>query len=79
MPRTLSAPVTVAFDYTRSTGPVLGRFLSGLRDGVVVGGRTSDGKVVAIPTAAYAQALHYNRALFTQAGLDPNKPPTTWD
>ena len=34
MTRTLSAPVTVAFDYTRSTGPVLGRFLTGLRDGV---------------------------------------------
>ncbi len=32
MARTLSAPVTVAFDYTRSTGPVLGRFLTGLRD-----------------------------------------------
>jgi uncharacterized OB-fold protein len=49
MPRTLSAPVTVAFDYTRSTGPVLGRFLSGLRDGLVLGGRTSDGKVVVPP------------------------------
>jgi len=36
-------------------------------------------KVVAIPTAAYAQALHYNRTLFKQAGLNPNKPPTTWD
>ena len=33
MTRTLSAPVTVAFDYTRSTGPVLGRFLTGLREG----------------------------------------------
>src|SRR3954454_6708197 len=49
MTRTLSAPVTVAFDYTRSTGPVLGRFLTGLRDGVVVGGRTSDGRVVVPP------------------------------
>lgn len=49
MPRTLSAPVTVAFDYTRSTGPVLGRFLTGLRDGVVVGGRTSEGRVVVPP------------------------------
>jgi uncharacterized OB-fold protein len=49
MPRTLSAPVTVAFDYTRSTGPVLGRFLAGLRDGVLVGGRTSDGRVVVPP------------------------------
>ncbi|HEX5089491.1 MAG TPA: OB-fold domain-containing protein [Nocardioides sp.] len=49
MSRTLSAPVTVAFDYTRSTGPVLGRFLSGLRDGLVVGGRTSEGTVVVPP------------------------------
>ncbi|MEV5002350.1 Zn-ribbon domain-containing OB-fold protein [Nocardioides sp. LML1-1-1.1] len=49
MSRTLQAPVTVAFDYTRSTGPVLGRFLSGLRDGVVVGGRTSAGQVVVPP------------------------------
>ena len=49
MSRTLSAPVTVAFDYTRSTGPVLGRFLTGLRDGVVVGGRTSEGRVVVPP------------------------------
>lgn len=49
MTRTLSAPVTVAFDYTRSTGPVLGRFLTGLRDGKLVGGRTSEGKVVVPP------------------------------
>ncbi len=49
MTRTLSAPVTVAFDYTRSTGPVLGRFLSGLRDARLVGGRTSDGRVVVPP------------------------------
>jgi multiple sugar transport system substrate-binding protein len=41
-------------------------------------GTTAKGKIVGIPTAAYAQALHYNRKLFTQAGLDPNKPPTTW-
>ena len=57
MPRTLSAPVTVAFDYTRSTGPVLGRFLSGLRDGVVVGGRTSDGRVV-VPPPEYDPVTH---------------------
>jgi uncharacterized OB-fold protein len=47
--RTLTAPVRVAFDYTRSTGPVLGRFLTGLRHGVVVGARASDGRVVVPP------------------------------
>ena len=46
MARTLSQPVTVTFDYTRSTGPVIGRFLTGLRDGVVLGGRTADGRVL---------------------------------
>jgi multiple sugar transport system substrate-binding protein len=45
---------------------------------VIAEGTTSAGKIIAVPTAAYAQALHYNRKLFTQAGLDPNKPPTTW-
>ncbi|WP_235738675.1 Zn-ribbon domain-containing OB-fold protein [Nocardioides alcanivorans] len=45
----MSAPVRVSFDYTRSTGPVLGRFLEGLRDRTVVAGRTSDGRVITPP------------------------------
>jgi uncharacterized OB-fold protein len=49
MARTLQAPVTVAFDYTRSTGPVLGRFFTALRDGIIVGGRTSSGQVLVPP------------------------------
>ena len=57
MSRTLSAPITVAFDYTRSTGPVLGRFLTGLRDAQVVGGRTSEGKVV-VPPPEYDPVTH---------------------
>ncbi|MDX6427516.1 MAG: multiple sugar transport system substrate-binding protein [Gaiellaceae bacterium] len=39
---------------------------------------TAKGKIIALPKGAYAMALHYNRKLFTAAGLDPNKPPTTW-
>src|SRR5207245_1712083 len=45
---------------------------------VIAEGTTSKGKIVALPKGAYAQALHYNRKLFAAAGLDPNKPPTTW-
>jgi ABC-type glycerol-3-phosphate transport system substrate-binding protein len=45
---------------------------------VITEGTTSKGKIVALPKGAYAQALHYNRKLFALAGLDPNKPPTTW-
>jgi ABC-type glycerol-3-phosphate transport system substrate-binding protein len=45
---------------------------------VIAEGIDSKKQVVAIPEAAYAQALSYNRQLFSEAGLDPNKPPTTW-
>ncbi|HEX4226736.1 MAG TPA: extracellular solute-binding protein [Pseudonocardiaceae bacterium] len=38
----------------------------------------SDGKYYGLPKTNYSLGLIYNRALFTQAGLDPNKPPTTW-
>ncbi|MCS7481330.1 ABC transporter substrate-binding protein [Umezawaea endophytica] len=42
-------------------------------------GSADDGKMWAVPIAAHGQALHYNRTLFTQAGLDPDKPPTSWE
>ena len=45
---------------------------------VIAEGTDAKGQVIALPKGAYAQALHYNRALFKQAGLNPNKPPTTW-
>jgi multiple sugar transport system substrate-binding protein len=45
---------------------------------VIAEGIDSKKQVIAIPEAAYAQALSYNRALFSAAGLNPNKPPTTW-
>jgi uncharacterized OB-fold protein len=41
----LSAPLNVGFDYTRSLGPVLGRFMTGLRDRRIEGIRGSDGRV----------------------------------
>jgi uncharacterized OB-fold protein len=36
--------------YTRSTGPVIGRFLTGLRDGRILGVRGSDGRILVPPT-----------------------------
>lgn len=47
---------------------------------IVLDGVTgSDGKIYGFPRQAYAMGLHYNRDLFLAAGLDPDKPPTTWD
>ena len=31
-----------------------------------------------LPTSNYTQGLIYNRKLFSEAGLNPNNPPTTW-
>lgn len=45
---------------------------------VIAEGTDAKGQVIAIPEAAYAQGLQYNRQLFEEAGLKPNKPPTTW-
>ncbi len=38
-----------------------------------------DGELYAIPFFQVAQALYYRKDHFTDAGLDPSKPPRTWD
>ncbi|MFF3560450.1 ABC transporter substrate-binding protein [Streptomyces sp. NPDC002574] len=45
----------------------------------VLGVLKKDGKLYGVPTSNYTMGLLINRKLFTQAGLDPNKPPTTWE
>ncbi len=77
MSRTLQAPVTVAFDYTRSTGPVVGRFLSGLRDGVVVGGRTSTGQVV-VPPLEFDPVTHEPTTEFVEVSSVGTVASWTW-
>lgn len=39
----------------------------------------ADGKIWAMPFQRSTPILYYNKDLFRKAGLDPNKPPTTWD
>ncbi len=48
----LSAPLKLAFDYTRSVGPLLGAFFTALRERRIVGVRGSDGRVH-VPPAEY--------------------------
>lgn len=40
---------TIEFPYTRSLGPVYGAFLTGLRDGSILGIRTGNGRVLCPP------------------------------
>jgi uncharacterized OB-fold protein len=48
-PEPLQAPLDIEFDYTRSLGPVLGRFMTGLADRRILGVRGADGRVHAPP------------------------------
>ncbi|MFE1596467.1 Zn-ribbon domain-containing OB-fold protein [Nocardia sp. NPDC058705] len=45
----LSAPLRVRFDYTRSVGPIIGAFLTGLRERRILGVRGSDGRTLVPP------------------------------
>jgi uncharacterized protein len=46
----LSSAYVLEYTYTRSVGPVIGRFLAGLRDGRITGVRTASGRVLVPPT-----------------------------
>lgn len=48
-PGALTAPLVVEFPFTRSLGPVQSAFLTGLRERVVLGVRTGEGRVLVPP------------------------------
>jgi uncharacterized OB-fold protein len=48
----LSAPLETSFDYTRSLGPVLSEFMTGLAGRRILGSRSADGRVH-VPPAEY--------------------------
>lgn len=50
------------------------KYMEGMVEAVTI-----DGKVYAAPLMASWTIMFYNTEMFKQAGLDPNKPPRTWD
>ncbi|WP_279247883.1 Zn-ribbon domain-containing OB-fold protein [Candidatus Marimicrobium litorale] len=48
-PETLNQAFELGFTYTRSTGPVVGRFLTELKKRKIVGIKASDGRVIVPP------------------------------
>ena len=46
----LSAPLVLEYPFTRTTGPVIGAFLTGLREKIVLGIKRKDGSVLVPPT-----------------------------
>jgi len=50
------------------------KFMDGMLEAVTIGG-----KLYAAPLMASWTIMFYNSEMFKKAGLDPNKPPRTWD
>jgi len=62
-------------DYLAKTPGLEESFLPGAFDPI----RGSwDGQKIGLPMYAQTMRLYYNKTLFEKAGLDPNKPPTTF-
>lgn len=45
----LRAPMVIEYPFSRTTGPIIGAFLTGLREGVVIGIKAADGRVLVPP------------------------------
>ncbi|WBO68125.1 Zn-ribbon domain-containing OB-fold protein [Streptomyces camelliae] len=75
MPEVLRAPLVVEFPFTRSLGPVQSAFLTGLRERVVLGVRTTDGRIL-VPPVEYdpgtAEEIH------DLVEVAPTGTVTTW-
>ncbi|MFF6984394.1 Zn-ribbon domain-containing OB-fold protein [Streptomyces sp. NPDC008343] len=75
MPEVLKAPLVVEFPFTRSVGPVQSAFLTGLRERVVLGVRTSDGRTLVPPVEYDPVTAEEIRDLVEVA---PTGTVTTW-
>ncbi|MGW2717636.1 Zn-ribbon domain-containing OB-fold protein [Streptomyces sp. NPDC001492] len=75
MPEVLKAPLAVEFPFTRSLGPVQSAFLTGLRERVVLGVRTGDGRVLVPPVEYDPVTAEEIRDLVEVA---PTGTVTTW-
>jgi uncharacterized OB-fold protein len=71
----LSAPLEISFDYTRSLGPTLNRFMSGLADRRILGTRGADGRVH-VPPFEYDPVTLAPPDEFVPVG--PEGEVTTW-
>jgi uncharacterized OB-fold protein len=71
----LSAPLTISFDYTRSLGPVLSRFMTALAERRILGTRGSDGRVH-VPPLEYDPVTH--APLTDLVEVSPVGTVTTW-
>ena len=71
----LSAPLIIEYPFSRTTGPVIGAFLTGLREQVIVGSKSSDGRVL-VPPMEYDPVTGDAASEMVEVG--PGGTVTTW-
>lgn len=74
----LEAPHVLEFPYTRSTGPVLGAFLAGLRAGRILGVRAEDGRVL-VPPQEYDPVTSHDLGELVEVGQVGTVTTWTWN
>ena len=72
---TLTAPHVLEYEYTRSVGPVIGRFLGELKERRIVGVRTAGGRVL-VPPQEYDPETGEDVGDFVEVGQ--SGVVTTW-
>ncbi len=71
----LSAPLVIEYPFKRTTGPVVGAFLTGLRERILLGTRASDGRVI-VPPAESDPVTGDDLTELVEVG--PGGEVTTW-
>ena len=71
----LSAPLVIEYPFSRTTGPVIGAFLTGLREQVLLGIKGSDGTVI-VPPVEYDPTTGEDLTELVQIG--PGGVVDTW-
>lgn len=71
----LSAPLSIEYPFSRTTGPVIGAFLTGLREQVLVGSRARDGRVI-VPPAEFDPVTGEDLTELVEVG--PGGTVDTW-
>jgi uncharacterized OB-fold protein len=71
----LTAPLVIEYPFSRTTGPVVGAFLTALREGFLVGIKGADGRVL-VPPTEYDPLTGEDLSEVVEVG--PEGTVTTW-
>ena len=83
----LSAPLVLEYPFTRTTGPVIGAFMTGMREGIIVGVRRADGTVLVPPSEydpetseALSDIVEVDQVgtVVSWTWLEPPRPQSPW-